>query len=100
MSKITLATFKKFVRENKENLLIRVKSRFDGMVDGVIDNEDKCFASIRERSDLKEYTLGIFGVWLVKSSGDYFTPYNKDGLTGIEVYNCCGTFILAKEVRA
>lgn len=33
--KATMATIKSFVKKNRENLLINVKSSFDGMIDGL-----------------------------------------------------------------
>ena len=100
--KITAATFKSFVRKNREALQIATKSRFDGMVDGSVSGSGKftpCRAS-RDNGpfkldDLSKRDCGIAGVWLVGQSRDYFTAYNKDGFTGIEVSNSCGCFIVA-----
>lgn len=36
MRKITLAGLKSFIRKHKDNLYIKVKNDFDGMVDGVM----------------------------------------------------------------
>lgn len=96
MKKITLATVKKFIKENKDNLLIKVESKFDGMTDcvqSVKDNFDKAIST--EWSLKTANTLGIQGAWFVGESRDYFTKYESDSLTGIEVYNSCGSFILA-----
>ena len=92
--KITLATVKKFIRDNKEGLYINVKSNFDGMVDCVMP-QDGGFTKIKEAEMNKEYNQGISGAWFVGQSRDYFTNYSDDKFVGIEVYNCCGTFILA-----
>jgi len=89
--KITKATFKKFLKQ--PNLLISQRSTFDGMVDGVMPSSDKSFKPIEPDGHV-ENTLGIKGVWLVGGGRDFFTHYEKDGIIGIEVYNCCGSFIV------
>ena len=89
--KITRATFKKFIKQ--PNLLISQHSSFDGMVDGVMPSSDKSFKPVTAKTYC-EHTLGINGVWLVGSSRDFFTKYEKDGIVGIEVSNCCGRFIV------
>lgn len=98
MRKITKATVKKFIRENKENLLISNKSRFDGMVDCVMPSNNQNFRKAQVDDLEDKYTLGIKGAWFVGSSRDYFTPkFNDNGeLIEIEVYNSCGSFVLAK----
>lgn len=100
--KITAATFKAFVRKNREALQIATKSRFDGMVDGSVSGSGK-FSPVRASRDNGPFTMddlgkhdcGIAGVWLVGRSRDWFQEYNKDGFTGIEVSNSCGCFIVA-----
>jgi len=100
--KITLATVKSFINKNRDNLLINVKSSFDGMTD--------CCESLHEgfikakadktqslNSDYRNATQGIEGAWFVGRSNDYCTPYETGTLKGIEVYNSCGCFILAIE---
>jgi len=93
--KITLATFKSFVNKNRANLLIRVKSTFDGMVDGVRSTGDNSFDPALQADRLFSNNLGIAGVWLVFGSRDSFSPINEPGLIGIHVYNCCGSFDVA-----
>lgn len=93
MSKITKATFKSFIKKNREHLWVSRPSEFDGMQDCVVSN-DKAFFRAEEAGHI-ENTLGIKGVWLVGSSRDYFTHYDQAGFVGIEVYNCCGTSIVA-----
>lgn len=97
--KITLATFKSFIRNNYANLHIKVESDFDPMQDMVIDSDDPYFNYREETIRNVNNTLGIKGLWLVGHSDDYFTYYNKNGFVGIEVYNCCGTSILAVRVK-
>ena len=100
MKKITLATVKSFIRKNSNNLFINVKSSFDGMTDGCEPCNNGFMVAVPAQDHI-ENNLGINGAWVVGSSRDYFTPYFKDGFSGIEVYNCCGKFILAvKSIQA
>lgn len=95
--KITLATLKSFVKKNRTNLFILVKSDFDGMTDCV--SAVKSIPHKIEHDPSHEtyygYTLGIKGVHLVGNSRDWFESYNDEMFTGIEVTNSCGNFILA-----
>ncbi len=100
MKKITLSTVKAFVKKHRTNLLINVKSSFDGMTDCVqqLSNEfqpatdDK---TVSKSSSYYDATLGINGIWLVRGSRDYFQPFENETLTGISVSNSCGHFIIA-----
>ena len=92
-TKITLATVKKFIRENIENLYINKKSSFDGMVDCVMPL-DGGFKPV-EFVEVQPYNLGIDGAWFVGGSRDYFTFYKDSIFKGIEVSNSCGHFILS-----
>lgn len=94
MTKTTKTTFKSFIKKNRANLLIRVDSKFDGMSDMVERVKDD-FGPIVETEAHLEHTLGIQGLWLVLGGGDRFRPYEKDGFVGIEVYNCCGSCVIA-----
>ena len=105
--KPTLATLKSFVRKNADNLLLRVVSSFDGMTDSVEGNPNGKFNPIQQYAngvfaskEINSNTLGIRGVWLVGSSRDYISTYSQDGLIGYEVYNSCGKFILAIDLKA
>lgn len=95
MKKITLATVKKFIRENRETLLIRCESNFDGMVDCVMQNRDAAFSPAQTDERNPSHSLGVAGAWFVGSSRDYFSAYEAEGLRGIHVSNCCGSFTLA-----
>ena len=95
MSKITKATFKSFLKKNAGNLLINSKSSFDGMYDCVMPSGDTSFVKARPADRTWDNNLGIQGVWLVDGSGNSFRSYERDGVKGIEVYNCCGNFIVA-----
>jgi hypothetical protein len=93
MAKITKATLKSFVKKNRENLLINVKSSFNGMSDCVESTGDHGFhPAVAADNACPEHNMGIQGVWMVGGSGNYFTAYDKNGIVGIECYNCCGTF--------
>ena len=92
--KITLATFKSFVKKNRENLLVRVSSDFDGMQDCVVANRDAKFKPAQSCGN-EDNTLGIQGVWLVKGSRDYITELDTMGYKGFRVSNCCGSFSVA-----
>jgi len=92
--KTTLATVKSFIRKNPDTLLINVKSAFDGMTD-CCQPEHAGFTKAQPETQNQRNTLGVCGAWFVGGSRDYFTPYNVNGLTGFEVSNCCGHFILA-----
>lgn len=92
--KITKATVKSFIRKNRQDLLINVKSRFDGMVDGVMPVES-AFATAKQTDRHIERTLGIAGAWFVGGGDDRFEAYEENGFKGYVVYNCCGSFILA-----
>ena len=98
--KITLSTVKSFIKKNRENLFINVKSSFDGMTDGVEQLHKgfikaKADKTISINSDYYNRTQGIEGAWFVGGSRDYFTAFDKDNLTGYEISNSCGTFILS-----
>lgn len=88
--KITLSTLKAFAKRNENNLFVKEISSFDGMTDGVEWNHSPKWSKV-ELS--KAY--GHEGVWLVGSSRDHFKLYEDEKYIGIEVYNCCGTGILA-----
>ena len=97
MSKITKATLKSLIKNNKNVLYISKISSFNGMTDGVDyrNKEDRGFIPVKFTERNLENTLGIEGAWLVHGRGNLYTEINENGFKGIEVYNCCGTFILA-----
>jgi len=92
--KITLATLKSFVNKNKGKLFINIKSSFDGMTDGCERRHEGFNVAKPETVFTYEHTLGIHGLWLVGSSRDYFTPYEDEDITGIDISNCCGRSII------
>lgn len=95
MKRITKATFKSFVRKNRANLFVKVKSSFDEMTDCVQQQAGGFQPATNAYYNHEENNLGIQGVWLVGGSRDYFREVTIGEFTGIEVYNCCGTFVVA-----
>ena len=94
--KITLATLKSFAKRNADNLFVKMESGFDGMTDMVEYDKDASFnPTVINPEKSNYYRTGIQGVYTVGSSRDYFTLYEDEKFYGIEVYNCCGTSILA-----
>ena len=93
--RITLATIKSFIRKNRDRLLISTRSRFDGMTDGCEPCRNKEFRAANLTENHPSNTLGIAGAWFVGGSRNSFQAYSDDTYTGYEVYNSCGTFILA-----
>jgi hypothetical protein len=95
--RITKATIKSFIKKNKNNLYLKVKRVFDGMIDGERDvKDDFSLVEVKDnQSNTFENTLGINGVWLVGSSRDGFRFYEDDFFKGFYCFNCCGSFILA-----
>lgn len=94
-AKITLSTLKKFVRENAGNIYVKVLSSFDGMTDCVerVEDDFKLMAIKEDNGN----NLGLSGVHLVGSSRDSFTAYNSTEFEGIEIYNSCGSCIVARK---
>lgn len=94
-AKITLSTLKKFVRDNSGNIYVKVLSSFDGMTDCVerVEDDFKLMAIKEDNGN----NLGLSGVHLVGSSRDSFTAYNSTEFEGIEIYNSCGSCIVARK---
>jgi hypothetical protein len=94
--KITLATLKSFARKNSENLYIRKDSQFSGMTDMVeVDRNAQWEKTHVDQEKTNYYATGIQGVYTVSGSGNYFNLYEDETYLGIEVYNCCGSCVLA-----
>jgi hypothetical protein len=100
MKKITMATVKSFIKKNSDSLHILRKTHFDGMVDGCTSSGQSAFNRTLPTDMSYENTLGIQGAWFVGGSRNHLQQYDDKGFTGISVYNCCGSFVLAvpKEV--
>lgn len=100
--KTTRTTFKSFLNKNLSKLYIKELSHFDGMVDSVMPVEDTfkplCPVSYGQENHQEQHNLGYEGIWLVGGGRDYFSPWRDDEYIGYEVYNSCGSFILAKKI--
>ena len=93
MSKFTMASVKSFVRKNKGNLMIKTNSSFDGMIDGIRNEQNPEFVKVIETSSHIEHTLGIPGAWFVGGGRDMVDPIKaEDRIVGFKCYNCCGSF--------
>lgn len=97
MKKPTLATVKSFIRKNSDRLLICSRAAFDGMSDSTVYDRNPGFRKVEFNPEGFENTLGVPGAWFVFGSRDLITPYQRNGLVGFEIYNCCGVFVLAVE---
>lgn len=118
--KITLSTFKSFIKKYENHLYFMPESHFDSMTDGTAytPKDERKFTELQrrqaerwdyryaeERGRTKESvddgirnnknTLGYNGIWLVGGSRDYFSAFDNDEYTGIHVYNCCGSYTIA-----
>jgi hypothetical protein len=102
MKKITLATIKSFIKNNKDNLYIRIENRFDGMTDCVMPRNDG-FPKVVFKEESIENTLGIQGAWFVGRSRDYFGKFEYVGqegeFEGFKISNSCGSFKLARKIK-
>ena len=98
--KITRATLKSFIRTNANGLYINQTSNFDGRVDCVMPTNGGWSKINKEKINLEDkYTLGVRGLWLVGSGRDYITVYADDNFIGYEVYNSCGSSLVAFPVQ-
>lgn len=99
--KITRATFKSFLKKNRDNLFVRVNSDFDGMTDCVQPTDNPQWVkSIYDADCDDSYRLGHRGIWLVGSSRDRFTPIMDNArIIGFSVYNCCGSFDVLTSIK-
>ena len=97
MSKITRATFKSFLRKNQGNLFINIQSRFDGMTD-MVESRNGGFVPATSADWHTDSNCGIQGACLVGGSRNLFSLYENNGFHGIEVYNCCGQFVVATKI--
>lgn len=107
--KITKASFKSFLKKNKGNLFILNTSHFDGMQDMVVNKDNPQWLPLQEQTfdygprkgeinenNINESNLGYKGIYLVNGSRDTFENFqDANGMKGISVYNCCGSFIVA-----
>ena len=64
------------------------------MIDGC-ETFNNGFEKVEQTDHCINNTYGINGAWLVNGGRDYFTHYENETLIGVEVYNACGSFVLA-----
>jgi len=95
--KITRATVKSFICKAGGKLKIMSSYTFDGMQDCVTATGNWAFVAAKQAAKADQYNLGVAGAHFVGQGRDYFRAYNADGMVGIEVSNCCGSFTLAVE---
>lgn len=93
--KVTIATIKSFVKNNINDLYIKVVSDFDGMTDCVASvNGDFRKANPNNLDLTDKHSMGLSGIWFVGSSRDYINKIEN----GFEIYNCCGTFLIVNKI--
>ena len=81
---------------NKHQLTTLILNSFDGMTDCVEYDRNATFSKVDStKIDFEKRCFGIDGFWTVGSSRDYIKPISENGFTGFEVYNCCGTSLIA-----
>jgi hypothetical protein len=103
MRKFTIASAKKFIKANQNNLLVKFESTFDGQIDGTSFNRGAQFdtATVDFDDRCASNNHGVIGCWFVGSSRDMLTPFEDNEMIGFNVYNSCGSFSIAikKEVK-
>lgn len=92
--RITIATVKSFIKKNIDNLMIDVRSTFNGCTDSV-EQCSKGFNKAIKTEEHIDHTQGVEGAWFVGSSRDYFKPFETETMIGYEVTNSCGRFVIA-----
>lgn len=91
--KITKATIKSFIRKNKDEIMVLHTNRFDAYCDGVRPVSEP-FERVEFRIENGKEVPSYLSVPL-DIRHNIFKPYNKNGMIGFEVYNCCGTYVVA-----
>jgi hypothetical protein len=91
-----MTTIKSFIKKNHGNLFINIKSSFNGMVDGCDYHSGSKFEPVEHTESHFNNKLGVSGAWFVRGrSGDLISAYDDGEYFGYDVYNCCGTFVIA-----
>ena len=91
--RLTRTQLYKFVRQNPNNLYLKVGSHFDGMTDCVEQRHGDFEKAVHK--DWNDHDMGIQGAYCVKGGRDYIQPFFSEGYVGYRVSNCCGDFIAA-----
>lgn len=88
----TVRTLKSFVKNNIQNLYVKQKEDFDGMIDCISPTKSPKYKVNPSELDLtKENTWGI-GIWLV-GSRDYIEEIEN----GFRLFNCCGSYLITNK---
>ena len=95
MTKITLTTIKKFIKENKDKIYIQNITHFNGMTDGIDNCENQNFY-LSEQTEIKQKQYGRDNTLGLK--GAYFVFFNENNFEGYQVSNCIGHFVIATKV--
>ena len=91
--KITKSTINSFIRKNRDCVLVKTLSQFDGMVDCVMPQEsDFTKMQFILDSEGKEHP-SVRSARLY--SGSVYTSYENNGMVGYEIDDSCGTYIIA-----
>mgnify|MGYP001218571265 CR=1 FL=1 len=95
--KITLATLKKFIKDNEGNLYIKIESTFNMLTDSIefVQTKFKKTEFNKEKSKKIDRDLGYKGLWIVGNGDDNFINYEDENFIGIKIINCCGVSIIA-----
>jgi hypothetical protein len=94
MKKITLRTVKAFINKHRHELQLKPVRGFGNKGMALVDIQGE-FKPVKSTKYHLFYTLGINEAWFVGNGCDYIDLYSRDDKTGYEVYNACGSFILA-----
>jgi hypothetical protein len=90
----TKTTLKTFIKNNTDKLYIRVSSRYDGMLEGMVSGEAEFsqVAPFTYQAD-NSRSYGVPHILMFKS--DFVRIYSDVTFKGFEVSTTCGTFVLA-----
>lgn len=92
--KITLTTVKSFIKKNEGKLFLKCESSFSGMSDMVEFDANAQFKPVTKTENNLKITLGVDGLFIA-GNWNLYNHFENDQFVGIEIYNCCGTDILA-----
>ena len=104
MKKLNKNHFNNFVKKNAENLHMKVYAHFNGMVDMVENVEAPAFSKV-VKVQFQEWRDVVLRAAndvskIAFRDGNSFDHYEDAEYQGIEVYNCCGKFVVAVKKAA
>jgi hypothetical protein len=91
--KITKATIKSFINQNKGKLFIRTDSHFDSMCDCVMAKQNAAFVPIVEAEG--DLGLGFAAHWC--EGRTWTKAFESASHQGYEISNCVGSYVLATD---